>query len=327
MEKSLIRAFLEAYAVGDAYGKATEYCNRIFIEKHFNHIDKILTPEESLSHKDLPYGRITDDTEQNIYLIREYSRRHRVNAKDTADCLLRWIRESDALKYIGPSSYKALTAIENGQDAETSGKSGITCGGIMRTPAAFFFSNSETLESNVIECLKPTHFTSVAIEAAMAYAFALQSASGNSSLEEILDSACLGAKKGRMHGNSERACSVGPSIEARIRFLYGNINESMSESNLKYLLYDVLGSTMASYDVASSVFGLFMYCKTDVKRLIRLAAEMGGDSDSIASLGAGLAAIYSKGHNIDRNEVNLVEKSNNIDFNELANLIDKEMNK
>lgn len=34
MERELVEAFLEAFAVGDAFGKATEYCSRQAIEKN-----------------------------------------------------------------------------------------------------------------------------------------------------------------------------------------------------------------------------------------------------------------------------------------------------
>ena len=125
MKKELIQSFLEAFAVGDAYGKATEYCSLEQVQAHYSRIDELLPPEKAIAHQDLFYGQVTDDTEQNVYLLREYARQGRVTPYDTAMCLLRWVQETDAAtKYIGPNSLKALRAIEQGADVTTAGKIG-----------------------------------------------------------------------------------------------------------------------------------------------------------------------------------------------------------
>ena len=71
MDKQLIRSFLEAFAAGDAIGKATEYCSMEEIAAHYSSIDRILPPKESLSHSELPFGSVTDDTEQVVCLLDE----------------------------------------------------------------------------------------------------------------------------------------------------------------------------------------------------------------------------------------------------------------
>lgn len=321
MDKELIKAFLEAFAVGDAYGKATENCSRSEIEESFKRIDTILKPKNALAHQDLPYGHVTDDTEQNFYLIEEYARKGRVDAHDTALCLLRWFNETDVKSCTGPSSFRALSLIRDGGDIDAAGRQGTTCGGIMRVPSAFLFSTKSTLESNVVQCLKPTHYTSVAIEAAMAYAFALQAASEGLNQVSILNQACIGAEKGAFYGNHARLAGVGPSVAHRIRFLQKSMPAFISEDAIKTMLYSILGSTIASYDVASSVFGLFLYAGKDVSLAIRLATEMGGDTDTIACLTAGLCTIYAKGHNINRNLVNDVVLQNHLDLDRLAELV------
>ena len=35
-------------------------------------VDRLLHPEESQNHADLPQGAVTDDTEQNLYLLAAY---------------------------------------------------------------------------------------------------------------------------------------------------------------------------------------------------------------------------------------------------------------
>ena len=213
MKKELIRSLLEAFAVGDAYGKATEYCSLEQVQAHYSRIDELLPPEKAIAHQDLFYGQVTDDTEQNVYLLREYARQGRVTPYDTAMCLLRWVQETDAAtKYIGPNSLKALRAIEQGADVTTAGTGGTTCGGMMRAPVAFLFSTPDTLTQNVVTCLMPTHNTSVAIEAAMCYAYALQAAEAGKPMEQILDNACEGAQIGKGFGSTHRVALLrGPT--------------------------------------------------------------------------------------------------------------------
>lgn len=322
MDKRLIRQFLESIAVGDAWGKATEYCSFEEVKQSFDRIDRLLPPDAAIAHQDLFYGQVTDDTEQNVYLIREYAEKGRLTAYDTAMCLLRWVQETDAAtKYIGPNSLKALRAIEQGSDIATAGISGTTCGGMMRTPAAFLFSYKDTLERNVVECLMPTHYTSVAIEAAMCYAFALAAAAQGETVEDIVDAACLGAQAGRPYGSHKRVAGVAPSCAARLRFVQGMMPKLQTEDALKTFLYDVLGATLASYDVCCCAFALFLFAPTDVRRVIRLATEMGGDSDTIACLAAGLTCLHAGGHNLDESTVRLVEQANHLDFDGLAQLV------
>ena len=313
---------MEAYAVGDAYGKATEYCTRQQVEEAYPSVCELLPPEKSLTHEDLRHGQVTDDTEQNVYLIREYGRKKTVSSYDTAMCLLRWVEETDAAtKYIGPNSLRALNAIREGAEIATAGTGGITCGGMMRSPAAFLFSTAENLEENVVSCLMPTHYTSIAIEAALCYARALEAAANGKTIPEMLEAACLGARQGKKHGSTFRTAGVGPSCEARIRFLAGWISPKRSETEVKEFLYDVMGATMSSCDVCSCAFGLFLYAERDVEKAIRMATEMGGDSDTIGCLAAGLCAMYAGEHHLPREMVELVEKANQISFEQLAETV------
>ena len=322
MNKATIRAFLEAFAIGDAYGKATEQCTREAIEARYDRVDTLLSPEDSLTHEDLFHGQVTDDTEQVVYLIREYADKGCITAYDTAMALLRWVNETDAAnKYIGQNSLNALRSIAAGADVTTTGLNGITCGGMMRTPAAFFMSSEEDLVQSVINCLMPTHYTGVAIESAMCYAYALQAASKGCDMQTILDEACKGAAIGKPHGNQLRVASAAPSCAARIRFLQKLLPTLENEQQLKEFLYDVLGTTQESCDCCAAAFALFMWAKDDVHLAIRLATEMGGDTDTIACLAAGLCTLYAGKHNLPDDMVKLVSEANHLDFDALADMV------
>ncbi len=237
MRESTLVALLEAFAVGDALGMPTEFMRRADIVRRYGLVDRILDPSISWTHPDLPFASVTDDTEQVFRLIVAYAEKG-ISVGTTVETLLAWVRETDAVakRYIGPSSLKALTAIENGADPREAGKSGTTCGGIMRSPAAVLAACAggtdcavlagggtvlagggavsagsgavsagsgavsagggvvsagggavsagggavsagdgavEALEAAVLACCVPTHNTRSALEAAMAYSYAL----------------------------------------------------------------------------------------------------------------------------------------------------------
>ena len=322
MNKATIKAFLEAFAVGDAYGKATEQCTRQEIEARYDRVDTLLTPEESLTHEDLFHGQVTDDTEQVVYLIREYAEKGCITPYDTAMALLRWVNETDAAnKYIGANSLRALRSIADGADVTTTGLNGITCGGMMRTPAAFFMSREEELVQSVVNCLMPTHYTGVAIESAVCYAYAMKAALKGCDLQTILAEACIGAEVGKPYGSQLRVAAAAPSCAARIRFLSKFLPTLENEQELKAFLYDILGTTQESCDCCAAAFALLIWAKEDVHLAIRLATEMGGDTDTIACLAAGLCTLYAGGHNLPADMVQLVSEANKLDFDELAEMV------
>jgi len=350
MNISVVSSVLEAFAVGDAMGMPTEFMTRREISEQFGEISSLIPAECSAHHDDLPSGSVTDDTEQTLYLLRRYCHDGEVSVGGTMSALLAWIRETDAVakRYIGPSSLKALQAIENGASAETAGTTGTTCGGIMRTlapvlcchvastasvnPAGSVGSDSAGSETDVCvrkntdafenellrcirDCLLPTHNTSPALEAAGAYGYAVAAALRGAALDEILDAALRGAG---------RACALAPyascgaSSACRIRFLAAYVPAVASSSELLDFLFGVFGTGLESADVCSAVFGLFLHAKKDVWLAIRLASQIGGDTDTIAALAGALCAAYAGGHNIPVEIVDTVRSVNHLDVSAVA---------
>ena len=118
-----------------------------------------------------------------------------------------------------------------------------------------------------------------------------------------------------------RVASAAPSCAARIRFLQKLLPTLENEQQLKEFLYDVLGTTQESCDCCAAAFALFMWAKDDVHLAIRLATEMGGDTDTIACLAAGLCALYAGKHNLPDDMVKLVSEANHLDFDALADMV------
>ncbi len=300
-----VRDIWLAFAAGDAMGMPTEFMCPADIRAVFGDDMPgglpagLLPAEKSVTHNILPAGSVTDDTEQNLYLLAEAEKRGGVTLEGVLSALEAWIAETGAVEkhYIGPSSLKALEAIRNGTPAAEAGIGGTTCGGIMRTPSAFLWNTAqseEELEENILTSLLPTHNTSEALEAAGAYGFALRAAYLGASMEEIFDAAERGGKRLIAHA-AWTGCAAG-SVR-RIREAR-KLARELSEEELLDHVYSLWGTGLPSADVAGAVFALFAAAGKDVWKAIQLATVIGGDTDTIAALAGALSAAFAGRQNI-----------------------------
>lgn len=308
-----IKAALEAFAVGDAMGMPTEYMTREEIRTYYGFVDHLVAPKAGSLHFGLPAGRITDDTEQVLYLLEEYLRDGRVSVEGTVRALIRWYDEAKPVEYgfIGPSSRKALERLKRGESPEVTGNEGITCGGAMRVVAAAFCTprgNYDQLVRNVHSCLLPTHNTSVALEAAMAFAFAVHSALSGNAVEEVLQKALEGASIGRKMGVKV----VAASTEARVKMLLQTIPSLGDKEDVLKALYDLVGTEMVANQVVPVVFGIVYYTWDDPWQAICMGASIGGDTDTIASMSGLLATLLCNGHNIPQSILEKVLQTNRL---------------
>ena len=318
LEKA-VRAAWQAFAVGDAMGMPTEFMRPEDVWPYLEGGEhgvpfSLLPPEISYTHGDLPMGKVTDDTEQNFYLLAEYNKRGCVDVEGTVQALKDWIRETDAVAkhYIGPSSLKALQAIDEGVPADEAGRGGTTCGGIMRTPAAVLWKPEQTeeeLEESIVNALMPTHNTSEALEAAGAYGFALLKAVQGGRYEEIMEAAVRGGEK-----LIRRApyLNCAPSSVARIRRVL-KMTAGLKYrpwTELKTFLFNEWGTGLPSADVCGAVFMLFAIGPRSPWHLIREAAVLGGDTDTIAALAGALSAAFMNKHEIPADVLQTVQEVN-----------------
>ena len=311
---------LEALAVGDAMGMPTEFMTQKDIDTVFPDIQGLQDPKKSFTHFELPFASVTDDTEQNLYLARAYVQAGEITVENSAQALSRWVVECDAIakKYIGPSSMKALNAIQEGVSPMEAGRGGTTNGGIMRTPALVLCAGNGD-ESHLLECIRrgciPTHHTSEAIEAAAAYGFALRAAMDGNEMPEILAAAKRGSE---LALRSVDWIGAAPGCIHRLEKLMADLERDPSDENLRYLLYYVYGTGLPSIDAFTAALAVFLRKGTDVFGAIRLCAALGGDTDTIGALAGALCAAHAGGHNIPAEILRQVEQANPLDLAQVA---------
>lgn len=300
------------FAAGDAIGKTTEFMTLQDIASKIGSITGLLEARFSQNHSDLLPWEVTDDTEQNLWLLRRYLKDGEVTIANTVEALVDWINETGAVekKYIGPSSFAALEAIKKGGDPLTTGLNGTTCGGIMRCPAAVWGSIllGKDLDTCIYNALVPTHNTSVAMESAFAYGYALKA-----TLE--------GAEAKTIFSEALRGCAVGLSkapwvwasagLAPRLEYVKSLKVQTWKEEKLKAFMYGVLGTGLPSYETSSAVATLAMYTKSPLKALF-LASETGGDTDTIAALAAGLISMINPAEELPESISSVLLAHNNL---------------
>jgi len=309
-----ISNILYSFAVGDAMGMVTEFMDRKTISERYGIVSELLSPKDSFIHSDLKKGQVTDDTEQNIYLLGRYLEDNCVTPENTLEALLKWIKETDAIKkgYIGPNSLKALNSVKNGGSIYEAGKSGTTCGSAMRVLAPVLFSyksEKDILISSVKNCGIPTHNNNLAMESSMAIGFAFYSALKGANMSEITNAFIEGGEIGRRISPN---IFVGPSVVQRIKIIKDHINSFCNDEEFMNFIYYVFGTTMEAVDIVTAAMGIFMFAKKDVWKAIRIGASIGGDTDTVAALAGGLSASYYGNNNIPSEIMDYVIKNNNL---------------
>lgn len=322
---NIFKSILEALAVGDALGMPTEFMTLADIDQVYPEIHELLDPSRSYTHFELPYGSVTDDTEQNLYLARAYVKAGAITIDNSAQALSRWVVECDAVakKYIGPSSLKALNAIQDGVSPLEAGRGGTTDGGIMRTPALVLCAGKGD-DAHLLNCIKmgciPTHHTSQAISAAAAYGFALRAALEGKDMDQILADSIRGSELALA---SMDYVAAAPNCIWRLKKLMEDLKHDSSDAHIRELLYYVYGTGLESIDAYCATMAIFLIKGKDVFGALRLCASLGGDTDTIGALVGALCAAYAGGHNIPENILKTVVEVNHLDLEEVADNIQK----
>ena len=168
-------------APGDALGMPTQLLSPAEIRSAYGFVDRFFaaTHDHPVS-RGLPAGTVTDDTEQALLLGRillesgpAFDHRRWINA------LLDWendVKARGSYDLLGPSTKRAIDAINEGVDPEEAGRNGDTNGAAMRIAPVGILMPTELLDelvAKVAETCRATHNTSIAIASAAAVACAV----------------------------------------------------------------------------------------------------------------------------------------------------------
>jgi ADP-ribosylglycohydrolase len=256
--------------------------------------DFLPAPEGHVIHDRMVAGQITDDTQHTLLLADSIIEKGRVDPQDIAGRLMKWAEDAGAFEslIVGPSSLRALHRIRSGVPIELSGVTGDTNGASMRIAAVGIYGGGDlerTVDAVAAACM-PTHNTNVAIAGASAVAMVIGCAiSGTRSLDELIGRALEAARLGMTKGQSWYGASIIKRTEQALAMVSG----SADRSEIMNELYDIVGAGVATTETVPVCLAILKLANGEPVGAIRIAANLGGDCDTTASIVGGMCGAIA----------------------------------
>ena len=284
-------------ALGDALGMPTQSFSRAQIIARFGQITGLVdAPADQPIAPNMPKGSITDDTEQAILVAQLLvDGNGDIDPSTLAQRLIAWeavMQAKGSQDLLGPSTKRAIEMILAGHSPEESGRYGTTNGAAMRIAPvgiAADISQPDLFIKAVVQACQVTHNTSLGIASAAAVAAVISSGLNGKKLEHALNAGTEMAYIAEHHGHWVAGGRIGP----RIRWAR-HASHECNPDNLGDLLYDVIGTSVASQESVVAAFARAQRVASGSLssfNALCIAASIGGDTDTIAGiLGAMLGA-------------------------------------
>ncbi len=316
---------LYGMATGDALGVPSSFLTPEHIKSVWGWIDTFYPPEKGhIFHDGLHAGEYTDDTEQALALIKAFRKSYKVDPYEVVDEILKWAKrvENKYKSPLGPSTEKALKAIQAGAPIEESGRYGNTNGSAMRiSPIGIIHglignSTMEECVRDVYETCIPTHNTTVCVACASAIAWAVAlSIRGEEDIEKIVIEAAKAADEGSKYGYE----IASPKVSKKIMWAYSLVKPFKNDHKAGLAeLYDYFGGGDLAADSIPIALALFALGEGKVKEVNELCVNLGGDCDTNAAMAGAIAGAYSGIETVPEKWINTIEEVNNVNMPQYA---------
>jgi ADP-ribosylglycohydrolase len=306
---------LYGLAIGDALGMPTQLLSRPDIVARYG---PLLTgfepaPGDHPIAAGHPAGGVTDDTEQAVLLARLLiAGRGTIDPAALADALVAWeadMKARGSLDLLGPSTRRALAAVQAGVPPEEAGATGDTNGAAMRiapigiatplgppagAPASADNSKKwatpalpgglDPLVDAVVQASFVTHGTSLALAGAAAVAAAVSAGIAGATVPEATGAAISAARLAATRGR----WVAGADVAARIEWATGLVAGCHPDEAMD-LIYRLVGTGLATQESVPAAFAALAATPGDPWLTARFAASLGGDCDTIAAMAGAVA--------------------------------------
>lgn len=324
MSLDRVMGCLIGVAIGDALGMPSELWSRKKVKQRFGRITGFLPgPDDHFVVKGFKAGQFTDDTSQTLKICQSIiENKGEIDPRAVAHSILEWAEETDAFttNALGPSSQKALLSIKNGVPVEEAGGMGDTNGAAMRISPVGMLSKPDDIIRLVDHTEKVclgTHNTNVAIAGAALLAGAISAAVESRDWDAILSTAFAAYDEGMSRGND----TYGASTKERVRLAIQIVDSQEDEEKIMDQLYDIIGAGVAITEAVPVAIALSYYAKGDLIKACLLAANLGGDCDTIGAMAGGLCGAYTGFSNIPKEYIEKVTEVNGVDLADIAKKI------
>lgn len=323
--------------MGDGVGAPSEGLSYSEIVQRFNGpIDRFCDPKDSIISGINKIAEITDDASQMWEMAQAIiATNGELTEKAAADALLNWSKNWPRYypSQAGPTMRNWILEYEKGEDPIKLGMTGntysrgMTNGCAMRVaPAALV--NPGDLEGAIkttVIMTRVSHGTQHAFSGACAVSCAIAEAlTENSSVHSVLKAAIYGAKKGEEIGLKDARKGYGPRVLPTLLRAINCVYAADNPEEATRKLDEEIGCSIDVQPTVSSAIALFAANDGDPIRTIVSAANIGGDTDTIACI-AGMISGAFRGFSAIPEEwyMTFRQGNPNIDFETVAEKITK----
>ncbi|MFF0223686.1 ADP-ribosylglycohydrolase family protein [Streptomyces sp. NPDC004629] len=308
-------------ALGDALGMPTQVMSREEIVRVYGTLTGFepARPDNPVS-AGMPAGSVTDDTDQAVIVGRLIDEgRGRIDPLRLAHELLDWEKEMKAkgsFDLLGPSTKAALDAVARGVPTEEAGRHGTTNGAAMRvTPVGIAFAAQplDTFLDHVVESCQVTHDTSIGIAGAAAVAAAVSTGVDGGSLDDAVTAAVTAARAGARRGH----WIAGADIASRIEWAW-NLVRDLPQAEALDRIVALVGTSVASQESVPAAFAVLAVADGDPWHACLLAANLGGDSDTIGAIAGAVAGSVAGLSGLPAAAVETLRTVNSLDLEPLT---------
>jgi len=332
-----IAGCLAGLALGDALGTPTQPTPEA-TRARYGVIGGFVAPhaDDPFGHAGLRAGQITDDTQAALALVQAVIRERAFSLDIAAQALFEWLEHMDVepSPYIGPSTKAAYRALKRGVPPTESGLGGATNGAAMRVaPLGFLSSDFETTVRYAVWSAMPTHNTPLGLASAAAVAAAVAAAGDplaeGEGVGRIIEAACRGAALGARLYAGPLPFTPTPDLARRIRWAVDLVRDCPTPGRDPHDwsaavwcalrdLYDLVGAGMAAHETVPTAFALVALADGDPLTAALLAANLGGDGDTIGAIAGAVCGAQRGLAAIPPEMLALLEDVNGLGFSRLA---------
>ena len=267
-------------------------------------------------------GHYTDDSAQAFVVLNAIEAAGTVPPVQTlAKDLIAWVESMNGfeINLLGPSSKASLLAWVKGEDALPVTKLSLTNGAAMRiAPVGCLIEagEHEKIAEAAARVSRVTHSTDVTIAGAAMVAQAVASGVAGRSWEQTLADVKTIFPIASAKGEPTWAASILARLEV-FEELVLKRREAYDDEAVSRFIYDVIGTgTMTSESVTAAL--ALAFWAQNPKKAAEIAANMGGDTDTIGCMAAAICGAHCGISGIAAETVEFLEKTNGLHFGELA---------
>ena len=307
--------------MGDALGMPTQTLSSNQILDFHGYVTTFVPPSPANTvSRGMPAGSVTDDTEQTLLLARQIvSSPDYFDTREWANALINWeknVKKRDRHDLLGPSTKRALKSLLGAKHGKETAFPGETNGAAMRIAPVGISTPAEPLSAlidRVEQTCRLTHFSSAAIAAASAVAATVSAAIDGADLEASLKVAAAAAKEGGQRGIGDNRQSVANAISRALK-LIDHRGDSYDWDEIARLV----GTNSDSVQSVPMAFAVLKAVRGDAWFAGVVSANLGGDTDTIGSIAAGMAGAIGGASGMPTGKVAELIAANDLELKSVA---------